>query len=69
MQCPPGRFIQQLGIVISTMNESVVMDKSQFPFEVVMLLTFGMYHIPYIETQLLLHVMRRKVLSLFPRIL
>lgn len=51
------------------MNESVVMGKSQFPFEVVTLLTFGMHHIPYIETQLMFHIMRWKVLSLFPRIL
>lgn len=31
------------------MNESVVMGKSQFPFEVVTLLTFVVRYIPYIE--------------------
>lgn len=33
------------------MNESVVMGKSQFPFEVVMLVTFIMYYTIYLTLQ------------------
>lgn len=45
-----GLFTSLVCLSLKQMNESVVMGKSQFPFEVVTLLTFVMSYIPYIET-------------------